>query len=84
MNQYLHESGKHSNAAFNDRHHEWRGGCSRRLFGCEGQAWRVVRHECTDEKNGKDVEDEDPPECELDGLGDDPTGILCFSDGDAL
>lgn len=80
----LHESGKHGDAAFYDRHHERRGGCTCRLLRCERQAFGVVGHEGSDQKDGNDVEDEDPPEGEFDGLGNDPAWILCFSNGDTL
>ena len=78
---YVQKAGKGADAALDDGDYKRGSGRPGRLLGGEGQALGIVGDEHADEEDGQDVEDDDAPEGQLDGLGDNFSRILCFTDG---
>ena len=68
------------NAAFGDGDYEWGGGSASGLFGGKGEFLRIVGDESSNQEDGEDVEDENAPECQFNGLGNYSSGVLSFSD----
>ena len=70
-------------AGLDDGDDEGRGRGAGGGFSGEDEAFGVVGDEGADEEDGEDVEDDDAPEGQLDGAGDDFARVLGFADGDA-
>ena len=79
----VYEAGQGVDARLDYGDDEGGGGGTGGGFCGEDKAFGVVGNERTDEEDGEDVEDDDAPEGQFDGTGDDFARVLGLADRDA-
>ena len=76
------EAGEGADAGVDDGDYEGGGGGPGFLLGGKSEFGVVVGDQHADKENGDDVEDENSPEGQPDGFGNDSAGVLRFPNGD--